>query len=217
MQAPDLAVKELRRCIQDLGLVGVQIGTHVNELNLDANELFPVFEEAEKLGAAIFIHPWDMMAKERMQSYWTPWLVGMPAETTLAICSVIFGAVLERLPKLKICFAHGGGSFAATLGRIEHGWAVRPDLVAVKVKRSPREYCKRIYVDSLVHDQDMLNHVVKIFGKDRVIVGSDYPFPLGEDIPGKIIDDSSLDEETKAKILGGNALEFLGLTKEQFM
>jgi aminocarboxymuconate-semialdehyde decarboxylase len=111
MQAPDLAVKELRRCIQDLGLAGVEIGSHVNDWNLDAPELFPIFEEAERLGACIFIHPWDMMGKEKMPKYWLPWLVGMPAETSLAICSMIFGGVLERLPKLKVCFAHGGGSF----------------------------------------------------------------------------------------------------------
>lgn len=129
MQAPELAIEELRRCVNDLGLAGVQIGSHVNDWNLDAPELFPIFQEAEKLGACIFVHPWEMMGREKMTKYWLPWLVGMPAETTLAICSMIFGGIFEKLPKLKVCFAHGGGAFPFTIGRIEHGFNCRPDLV----------------------------------------------------------------------------------------
>lgn len=218
MQAPELAVTELRRCIQDLGLAGVQIGTHVNEWNLDAPELFPIFEEAERLGAAIFVHPWDMLGKERMTQYWMPWLVGMPTETTLAICCMIFGGVLERLPKLKICFAHGGGNFASTLGRIEHGYQARPDLVQVKNKRNPREYCSRIFVDSLTHDDHMLRHLIRTFGRRNIVVGSDYPFPLGEASPGKLVEDlEDVDEETKADILAHNALRFLGQDPKRFL
>jgi aminocarboxymuconate-semialdehyde decarboxylase len=132
MQAPELAIEELRRCVLDLGFPGVQIGTHVNDWNLSDPELFPVFQEAEKLGAAIFVHPWDMMGEKTMSKYWLPWLVGMPAETSRAICSMIFGGVFERLPNLRVCFAHGGGSFPITVGRIEHGFNVRPDLCAGK-------------------------------------------------------------------------------------
>ena len=86
----------------------------------------PIFEEAERLGAAIFIHPWDMMNSKKMEKYWLPWLVGMPAETTLAACSLMFGGVLDKLPNLKICLAHGGGSLPGTIGRIERGWTCRP-------------------------------------------------------------------------------------------
>lgn len=161
----------------DLGLAGVQIGSHVNDWNLDAPELFPIFEEAAKLGAAIFVHPWDMMGKDKMNKYWLPWLVGMPAETSLAICSMIFGGVFERLPTLKVCFAHGGGSFPMTIGRIEHGFNCRPDLVAVDNKRNPREYLGKFWVDSLVHDEKVLQYVVDVMGEDRVCLGSDYPFP----------------------------------------
>jgi len=106
MQSPDLAIKELERCVQDIGLAGIQIGSHINDWNLDHPSLFPIFEAAQDLGASIFVHPWDMMAKEKMPKYWLPWLVGMPAESSLAICSMIFGGVLKRLPKLKIAFAH---------------------------------------------------------------------------------------------------------------
>lgn len=217
MQAPKLAIKELRRCINDLGLAGVQIGTHVNDWNLSDPELFPIFEEAEKLGAAIFVHPWDMMGKERMPKYWLPWLVGMPAETSLAICSMIFGGVFERLPNLKVCFAHGGGAFPMTIGRIEHGFNCRPDLVAVDNNVNPREYLGRFWLDSLVHDQKVLEYIVDLVGEDRVILGTDYPFPLGETVPGKLIEtNEKFSESTKRKLLGENALEFLGLSREMF-
>lgn len=217
MQAPELAVQELRRCILDLGLAGIQIGSHVNDWNLDAPELFPIFQEAEKLGACIFIHPWEMMGREKMPKYWLPWLVGMPAETTLAACSLIFGGVLERLPKLKVCFAHGGGAFPFTIGRIEHGFNCRPDLVAVDNNVNPREYIGKVWVDSLVHDQKALDFLVSVMGEDRVILGSDYPFPLGEDHPGLLVESSeTLTESQKTKLLETNALEFLGLTREFF-
>ena len=218
MQAPELAVEELRRCVNELGLVGVQIGTHVNDWNLDAPELFPIFEEAAALGAAIFIHPWDMMAQEKMPDYWLPWLVGMPAETTLAICSMIFGGVFERLPTLKVCFAHAGGSFPGTLPRIEHGFNVRPDLCAVRNKKSPRDYLGKFWVDSLTHDEGLLLQVTQLMGTNRVLLGSDYPFPLGEHQPGKLIEEAkAYSEEEKAAMLGGNCLDFLGLDRSKFL
>eukprot|EP01117_Protostelium_nocturnum_P006955 TRINITY_DN2494_c1_g1_i2.p1 TRINITY_DN2494_c1_g1~~TRINITY_DN2494_c1_g1_i2.p1 ORF type:complete len:384 (-),score=95.86 TRINITY_DN2494_c1_g1_i2:28-1056(-) len=218
MQAPELAIQELRRCILDLGLKGVQIGSHVNDWNLDAPELFPIFEEAEKLGAAIFIHPWDMMGKNEMAKYWLPWLVGMPAETTRAICSMIFSGIFKKLPNLKVCFAHGGGSFPITIGRIEHGWHCRPDLCAIDCKENPREFLSNMYFDSLVHDENALKFVVDLMGPDKIILGSDYPFPLGEDHPGELVEKTSLlDDETKEKILGLNALKFLGLSKDDFV
>jgi aminocarboxymuconate-semialdehyde decarboxylase len=171
-----------------------------------------VFELAQELGAAVFVHPWDMLARERMEAYWMRWLVGMPTETTLAICSVIFGGVLERLPRLRIGFAHGGGSFPGTLGRIEHGFDVRPDLVAVHNDVSPRNYLGRFYLDSLVHDPDVLRHLVSLVGADRVALGSDYPFPLGEAVPGAMIESMpDLSPETRDRLLAGTALDFLGL------
>jgi aminocarboxymuconate-semialdehyde decarboxylase len=212
MQAPELAVRELERCVGELGLQGVEIGSHVNGWNLDHPALFPVFQAAERLGAAVFVHPWDMLAKDRMTKYWLGWLVGMPAETTLAICSVIFGGVLERLPRLKIAFAHGGGSFAGTFGRIEAGFRCRPDLVAADNQRSPREYLGRIYVDSLVHDADALRGLVRLMGADRIALGTDYPFPLGEQEPGRLIDSlTELSTAALERLLAGTAREFLGI------
>jgi len=210
MQAPALAVRELERCVKTLGLAGVQIGSHVNDWNLSDPALFEVFAAAAELGAPVFIHPWDMMGEAKMRKYWLPWLVGMPAEVSLAICSVIFGGVLERLPALRLCFAHGGGAFPGTVGRIQHGFEARPDLVAVDNPVPPRAYLGRFWVDSLVHDADVLRAVVKLLGEDRVVLGSDYPFPLGEGTPGALIRSVPELVPVQAKLLGSNAEVWLG-------
>jgi aminocarboxymuconate-semialdehyde decarboxylase len=212
LQAPDLAVKELERCMRDLGMRGVEIGSHVNDWNLDAPELFPVLAAAEEMDAAVFVHPWDMLGKERMGRYWLPWLVGMPAETALAICSLVLGGVLERLPRLRVAFAHGGGAFPFTLGRIAHAFEVRPDLCAVCTQRSPRQQLHRLYFDSLLHDADALRLLIRLAGVERVALGTDYPFPLGEEVAGQLID--SLEERTltqRERLLAGTAQELLGL------
>ncbi len=212
MQAPDLAVKELERCVRELGLAGVQIGSHVDGWNLDEPALFPVFEAAAELSAAVFVHPWEMLGRDRMGKYWLPWLVGMPAETALAICSVIFGGVLERLPKLRIGFAHGGGAFGFTIGRIDHGFQARPDLCAVDNRTNPRAYLDRIYVDSLVHEPAALRYLVDLLGAERIALGSDYPFPLGEAHPGTLIEMlPGLSDPQRRRMLAETALEFLGI------
>jgi aminocarboxymuconate-semialdehyde decarboxylase len=217
LQAPGLAVTELERCVRDLGLAGVQIGTHVNEWNLDHPALFPVFQAAEGLGGAVFVHPWDMLGQERMTKYWLPWLVGMPTETAVAICSLIFGGVLERLPGLRIGFAHGGGSFPATVGRVEAGFRARPDLCAVDNPVNPRAYLGRFYVDSLVHDADALRYLMRLVGAGRIALGSDYPFPLGEARPGELIEGlPDLSPDEREALLMGSALAFLGLKPETF-
>lgn len=211
MQAPELAVKELHRCIKELGLAGIQIGSHVNEWNLDATELDPIWTACEQLDCPVFVHPWDMEQKGRMEKYWFPWLIGMPCETTMAVCALIFGGVLERHPRLRVCLAHGGGAFPFTLGRIEHGFQVRPDICAVVNSKSPLSYIGRIWCDSLVHDPDALELLIKKIGVDRIILGSDYPFPLGEHSPGQLIESNvSLSHSDKAKLLGLNALDFFG-------
>lgn len=219
LQDPQRACRELERCMGDLGLCGVQIGTHINDWNLHEPDLFVFFEHAAKLGAAVFVHPWQMMGERQMPRYWMPWLVGMPAETSRAICSVIFGGVLERLPALRMCFAHGGGSFPATIGRIEHGFRVRPDLCAVDNPVHPRHYLAssdgapaRFWVDSLVHDPDMLRFLLKLFTAHRICLGTDYPFPLGEARPGELIDSMpELGAAERELLLAGAAREFLGL------
>jgi aminocarboxymuconate-semialdehyde decarboxylase len=216
MQDPGLAIRELERCL-DIGLAGIQIGTHINDWNLDAPEVFEVLQAAETLGAAVFVHPWDMMGKDQMPKYWLPWLVGMPAESARAITSMIFSGTLEKLPNLRVAFAHGGGSFPATIGRIEHGFNVRPDLCAVDNNINPKEYLGKFYLDSLVHDKTMLKYLVDLIGEEKVVLGSDYPFPLGEHEPGNIIRSSDINDGSKAKLLGSNALDWLGLDNSKFI
>jgi aminocarboxymuconate-semialdehyde decarboxylase len=135
----------------------------------------------------------------------------MPAEVSLAICSMIFGGVFERLPRLRVAFAHGGGSFPGTLGRIEHGFEARPDLCAVDNKASPRSYLGKFFVDSLVHDPTVLKYLIELFGANRVALGTDYPFPLGELQPGQMIESlQGLSPSTRDHLLFKTALEWLG-------
>ena len=211
LQDIDLAISEMERCLSDLGLAGVEIGTNVNQRNLDDELLFSVFEAAQDLNAAIFVHPWDMMGQDDLQKYWLSWLVGMPAETSRAICSMIFGGVFERLPNLRVAFAHGGGAFPAILGRVQHGFHVRPDLCAVDNKIDPVKYLGKFWVDSLVHDNDALDYLINKVGINKIALGTDYPFPLGELEPGKLITTSSLNNNYKEKLLSQNALDWLGL------
>ena len=215
MQDTRLAIQELERC-RAIGLVGVQIGSNVNQLNLGEPQFFDFFKACEELGMAAFVHPWEMMGERDMRKYWLPWLVGMPAETSRAICSLIFSGTLEKCKNLRICFAHGGGSFPATLGRIEHGFLVRPDLCGADNNCNPRSYLGKIWFDSLVHDAVMLDYLVKLAGAAKVALGTDYPFPLGELEPGKLIESCGFDEETKAKLLHGAALEWLNLSKDLY-
>lgn len=211
LQDPDLAIQEMERCMKELGMVGVEIGSHVNQWNLNDPALMPFYEAAERLGACIFVHPWEMMGSDEMARYWLPWLVGMPAETSRAICSMIFGGVFEKFPNLRVAFAHGGGSFPATIARIEHGFNVRPDLCAIDNDKSPRSYLGKFWIDSLVHDERILDYLIDLVGADRIALGSDYPFPLGEEIPGKLIEHMPYSDHTKEWLLYKSALEWMNI------
>lgn len=215
MQDVSLAIKELERC-KEIGLVGVQIGSNINQLNLGEPNFLEFFKACEELSLAVFVHPWEMAGEKDMQKYWLPWLVGMPAETSRAICSLIFSGTLEKCRNLRICFAHGGGEFPYTLGRIEHGFKVRPDLCAIDNPINPREYLGKFWLDSLVHNADMLNYLIKLVGAEKVALGTDYPFPLGEEIAGSLIESMNFDTETKAKLLHQSALDWLNLEKRDF-
>ncbi|MFM7759023.1 MAG: amidohydrolase family protein [Crocinitomicaceae bacterium] len=215
MQDEQLAIQELER-IKSIGLVGIQIGSNINDENLNEEKFFTIFRACERLDLAVMVHPWQMMGFDSMKKYWLPWLVGMPAETSRAACSLIFGGVLEKLPNLRVCFSHAGGSFLPTLGRIEHGFNCRPDLVAVDNERNPREYLGKFWVDCITHDIDALNYILKLQGSKRVCLGSDYPFPLGDLEIGKFIEDSNLPIEVKENIFSISTLEWLKLDKNQF-
>ncbi len=228
LQDPELAAQELTRAVKELGLRGAEIGTHVdaNEYcggsecrNLDDRSLDVFWRTAEELDAALFIHPWDMIGKTRMPKYWLPWLVGMPAETSLAILSMMFGGVFDRFPRLRAAFAHGGGAFPHCIGRVQRGFDVRPDLCAIDSQTPPESYLARqgkparFFIDSLVHDASALRYLVGLFGSNRIALGSDYPFPLGEENPGALIESmEDLSAADRAQMLGGSAREFLRLS-----
>ena len=215
MQDTDLSIKELERC-KELGFPGVQIGSNINDKNLSEPEFYPIFEACQDLGMAVFVHPWNMMGMDQMRKYWLPWLVGMPAETSRAICSMVFAGIFEKLPYLRVCFAHAGGSFIPTIGRIEHGFNCRPDLVAIDNDVNPKEYLGKFWVDCITHDADTLEFILKKMGSKRVCLGSDYPFPLGDLEIGKFIEDMNLPPETIEDIFCNSSLEWLKLSKEDF-
>lgn len=211
LQDTERAARELRRCVVELGLPGVQIGSHVGTRNLDDRSLFPLYEEAESVGACLLIHPWDMMGQNDMKKYWLPWLVGMPAETSRAVCSMLFGGVFDAFPKLRVLFVHAGGSFPHTLGRIIHGYNCRPDLVNLNGVANPREYVGKFWLDSITHDPEALRYVTDLFGAHRIAYGTDYPFPLGDLEHGKMIEEMDYDEATKRQLFAASALDFLNM------
>jgi aminocarboxymuconate-semialdehyde decarboxylase len=216
MQDADLAIKELER-IKAAGMVGVQIGSNINDKNLSEEEFYPIFQACERLDMAVMIHPWEMMGMASMKKYWLPWLVGMPAETSRAACSLIFGGVHERLPKLRVCYSHAGGAFIGTISRIEHGFNCRPDLVAVDNGVNPREYLGKFWVDCITHDEKALQYIIDHVGSKKVCLGSDYPFPLGDLTIGEFIEKGNFDSQTKEDIFHNSTLEWLKLDKAQFL
>jgi len=213
LQDIDASCKELSRCMR-AGHLGVQIGNHVGDKNLDDPGIVTFLHHCSEEGAAVLVHPWDMLAPQRMPKYMMPWTVGMPAETQLGIVAMILGGAFDKLPtKLRICFAHGGGSFAFLLGRLENAWQHHPVAHGV-CELPPGRYLNRFYVDSAVFDERALQFLVGTMGTGRVMLGSDYPFPLGEHRVGTLIRRTDLPKPAKELLLGGNALEFLNLQKE---
>ena len=191
MAHPDEAVREMERIKTKLGMPGFEINSNINGMDLDDPRLFSVFEAAEKMGMAVFVHPWGGFmepAEERLKKRlnanrnWRPWLLGMAMETALAFDSMRSGRVHERLPKLRVLYAHGGGGFTALLGRLEHGAYCRPDLFKSASQKDPYATIRDcgVYVDTLTHSPYMLGMLIELMGVDRVAMGSDYPYPLGE-------------------------------------
>ena len=213
LQDVGASCKELSRCMR-AGHLGVQIGNHVGSKNLDDAGIVTFLHHCADEGAAVLVHPWEMLGQERMPKYMMPWTVGMPAETQLSVVALILSGAFDRLPRsLRICFAHGGGSFAFLLGRLENAWHHHP-VARGDCQHPPSYYLDRFYTDSAVFDQRTLQFLVGTMGTDRVLLGSDYPFPLGEESVGALIRQSNLPQHTKAKLLGGNATDFLKLRAE---
>ncbi len=210
LQDTDAACRELERCLA-AGHRGVQIGNHVGDRDLDDAGLVTFLHHCASLGAPVFVHPWDMFGGCRLDQWMLAWTVAMPAETQLTLHRMILGGAFDRLPRdLRICFAHGGGSFAFLLGRLENAWH-RRDVVRGLSSAPPSTYVERFRVDSAVFDQRALRLLVEVMGSNRVLLGSDYPFPLGEEQVGQLIRTAGFDPATTQRLLGANAVDFLGL------
>ena len=215
LQDIELACAEASRAFA-AGHRGVQIGNHVGPKDLDDEDLVQFLTHCANQGIPVLVHPWDMMTDGRMKKWMLPWLVAMPAETQLSILSLILSGAFERIPRsLKLCFAHGGGSFAFLLGRVDNAWRER-DIVREDCPHLPSSYVDRFSVDSAVFDPRTLQLLVDVMGEERVLLGSDYPYPLGEKRIGRLVESHpALSEQAKRRVLGDNAAQFFGLAAVQ--
>lgn len=216
LQDIDAACREASRAMAD-GHVGVQIGNHMEDRDLDDEGLVTFLQHCAGENIPLLVHPWDMMGGDRMKKWMMPWLVAMPAETQLGILSLILSGAFERIPEsLKLCFAHGGGGFAFLLGRVDNAWHHR-DIVREDCPKPPSEYVKRFYVDSAVFDPRALRLLAEVMGTDRIMLGSDYPFPLGEQQIGSLVaNQPEFSAADKQAIWAGNAIDFFGLDVPAF-
>jgi aminocarboxymuconate-semialdehyde decarboxylase len=214
LQQPDAAITELERAMTDLGLAGAAVGTHVMGANWDEPHLFPVLQAAEQLGAVLFIHPSASRLKEALPRYHLRNLIANPTETTIAIGSLIFGGVLDRVPDLDIVFAHGGGYACWASGRFDHGYQVRRE-AREHAQLFPSEYLRHLHYDSLVHSYGNLRQLIDTVGVDRVLLGTDYPADMGQPDPVAWIQGSDLTEDERSAVLAGNAVRLLRSRRHQ--
>ena len=203
------AAKELERCMKQLGFKGVEILTNVGGRELSDAAFAPFWQKAEALGALVVIHPNGFTEAKRLTRFYFNNVIGNPLETALALHYLIFDGVLARHPHLKILAVHGAGYLGGYSGRIDHAWGARPDCHA-NLPDPPTAYLKKVYVDSVVFTPHQLKALVDVFGADRVLMGTDYPFDMGEYDPiGHVGSVDSFDDETRAAIAGGNAKRLL--------
>jgi aminocarboxymuconate-semialdehyde decarboxylase len=209
MQAPGLAIEEMRRCVRDLGLRGIEIGSHVNGRELSDANFRSIFAAAEELGVLLFMHPLGFTHGERLRQHYFNNVLGNPIESTIAISHLIFDGVLDRFPGLRICVAHGGGYASHYWGRMDHAWRARPDC-RVHITRPPSHYLRQLYFDTLVFDQAELRFMLDTYGADHLCLGTDYPFDMSE--PAALGFHAGLSASDQERVLGGTAAKLLGLT-----
>lgn len=210
LQSPDEAAAELKRCMGQLGLKGVMILTNVDGEEVGGDRFEPFWRAAEETGALVMIHPNGFTEGARFHEYYFSNVLGNPLETTTALHYLIFNGVLERMPDLRILGVHGGGYLPAYSGRIDHAWGARKDSRGA-LPKPPTEYLRKMYFDSVVFTHHQLEYLVKVFGADHIVMGSDYPFDMADYDPVGHIATSNLSEPAKAAVAGGNALKLLGL------
>jgi aminocarboxymuconate-semialdehyde decarboxylase len=210
MQDTDLAVNELKRCVNDLGFRSVQIGSNIEGKQLDDPQFLPFFKACNDLGVLVTLHPYYVGAKGALEKYYLTNLIGNPLDSVVAATSLVFGGVLEKCPNLKVCIVHGGGYFPYQFGRLEHGYKVRNE-PKINGAKTPGSYLKQLYFDSILFNPDALEYLVKFAGIDHVVMGTDYPFDMGETGPVDLIESIGGSLEKQKPILGENAAKLLGI------
>ena len=208
MQAPELAIAELERAVKTLGLRGVELGTNVMGEELASPRFRPFWAKAEEFGIVVFLHPSGFSDGRRLAEHYFINVIGNPLDTTVAVSHLIFGGVLDAYPKLKIVCAHGGGFLAAYSGRMDHAHEARPDCRAV-IKRPPTRYLKKLYFDTIVFTHHQLEYLAELYGSDHLMLGTDYPYDMGEADPVGFIGSSKLGAAEKARMMGLNAARLL--------
>jgi aminocarboxymuconate-semialdehyde decarboxylase len=208
MGDPDLALAELERAVRELGLSGVEIGTNIAGRELDDPLFAPVFEAVAELDVPVLVHPWDVRTADRLSRYHAMYTVGMPTETAYAALALLQGGVLSSAPGLRVLLAHGAGALAWLLPRIDRGWATWPDRRGGAAE-PPGAIARRLWADSLAGDEANIRLVGQRVGWDHIVLGTDYPFPFGEQRPGDVVIESSLDAGVKTAILSANASALL--------
>ena len=210
LQHPDLMVSQLEYAVRELGMVGVEIGTHAGGRDFSSPDFEPFWAAADALGVAIFIHPWGCTLDDRLQNYYLGNVIGNPVETSVALSHIIFSGILDRHPTLRICAAHGGGYLPHYISRSNHAYDVRPE--SKTMKERPSEYLKKMWFDSLVFDQQTLRALISAVGANRVVIGSDYPFDMGvTNTVSRLLELTELSEQDKNAISGSNAIELFRL------
>lgn len=206
LQDPEEAIKELHYCVKELGFKSVLIGSNIEGRQFDEPEFLPFFQECAKLGVLVNLHPYYVGDKKMFEKYYLTNLLGNPLDTAVALSHLIFGGVFDKCPGLKVIAAHGGGFMPYQVGRLEHGYQVRNEPKANNCS-NPLSYMDNIYFDSILFNQKALKYLVDIAGADRVVMGTDYPFDMGEEKPFEFISTSDLTGEDKDKVLGSNAVK----------
>lgn len=213
LQSPELAVKELERMMKKLDFRGVEISTNVGGTELSDPKYRKFFAKAEELGALIFMHPIGTSEGRRMTEHYFANVIGHPVESSLAIGHLIFGGVLDKHPKLKICVAHGGGYLPYYTGRMDHAHSARADCRTC-ISRKPSSYLKKqVYFDTVVFNRAQLEYLVAQYGREHVLLGTDYPYDMAEVDPVGFIDGAMLSDDEKASVMGGNAARLLKIKK----
>jgi aminocarboxymuconate-semialdehyde decarboxylase len=211
LQVPDEALKELTRATKTLGLRGVEIGSHVGKRELGDEVFWPIYKALEDLNMPIFIHPHHVAGLDRLLDFYLNNLIGNPLDTTIAAANLIFSGVLEKYPGLKIILAHAGGQFPYIIGRWEHGYQVRPECKE-KVHQSPMAFFKNFYFDTITHNPDALRYLVSLAGSDHVLLGTDYPYDMGDENPVQTVSQlSRIKAADRRKIMRENAIALFGL------